>query len=399
MLAPLIAQQQGTSSAFFSITLDGLDVAARPGSGYGVDPESLHITEADYGQASSASFAIMDSQAVVSVFPGQFVRIHDLGLDMPVFVGWVDNYDVQELSLGRQINVDCVGIETALDWLYGPAWAGDVNADVLGCIQALIANAYGVGVGLRSAGSASNASTMALPIAASVSGAIGAIAVAAGPLRQQISSLAEQLMVILYATFGLQMTIVFGMTVDYWHNIRIFRADGVSQNRSDYAGITITTAAAPYPQHSDYQVGSAVARSVVVTNSGASPTVVSDGSGIPGPTATYDGSYATLAARVAAGQAYLASQLPSYSGQTTIEIDRANVSTQGMGTINAQRRAGSLVTFTVPQVGASGVVSQISSIEKSFADSGMETWTLHFGGSERQSAAVLLRKMTAGKTV
>jgi len=394
MLAPLIAQQQGTSSAFFSITLDGLDVAARPGSGYGVDPDSLQIVEADYGQASSASFAIMDSQSAVSVFPGQYVRIHDFGLDMPVFVGWVDNYDVQELSLGRQINVNCVGIEAALDWLYGPAWAGDANADVLACFQALVANAYGVGVGLRSAGTTGGASTMASPIAAGEVGAVGAITVAAGPLRQQITSAAEQAMLIAGVP-----TNTFGMTVDYWHNVRIFLTWGTTQYRTDYAGVTITTAAAPYPQASDYQVGSAAARSVVVTNSGASPTAVSDGSGIPGPTATYDGAYPTLVARVAAGQGYLASQLPSYSGQTTIEIDRANVSTQGMGTINAQRRAGSFVTFTVPQVGASGVVSPISSIEKSFADSGMETWTLHFGGSERQSAAVLLRKMTAGKTV
>ena len=389
--AAAIAAQQGIGlpARLYSLRIEGLDVIAQPALSYGVAPESIIVVEAAAGDVSSMSFVIDDSTSQISVSPGQYVRFDDLGFDMPLFVGWVETYGVNDWGEGRQITVQCVGLETLLDWLYVPAFtipAGTASTDVW---QRLLAAAYGVGFPLN--GSWNAFSTVAQPIGDSAAVTCPSpVAIPAGSLRQ-----AGEAWLAAMAGFGNGYASLVRVSIDFWGGYRVWNHAVGTASPADYATIAVSTAADPRPSMTSYQVGNAQARQAAITQ-GANITLANDGSGIPGPFLAASNQNATTNdGRVVLGRALLAAQGPSYTGNTTIVQSRARLATTGVGSSAAQRRPGSVMTLTELNVGAN-LATIAQRITKTFVDSGEETWVIDFGGALRQYGTALIRKMTPG---
>jgi hypothetical protein len=64
------------------------------------------------------AFVIEDTGLVITVRDGAQVRFHNFTLDKPIFKGWVDHSEVVNMpgNRGRLIIVECVGVESLLDW-------------------------------------------------------------------------------------------------------------------------------------------------------------------------------------------------------------------------------------------------------------------------------------------
>lgn len=391
--------QAGLTPGLYSLTLDGLNIIDNPANSYGVDPSTVTIVEAGPGDVSSMTFVIDDTLSSVTVSPGQGVLMWDLGLDVPLFCGFVESYSIRDFGLGRSITVQCVGIEAVLDWLYVPSLTFPVGWNSVEGWQYILSMAYSIGVPLNAA-RVNSFSTVDHPVgdAAAVS-APSAFTLAGGSLRQVLEAYRDAFAATAPAAASFFANIQF--TVDYWSGLRVFQASFLSSgltvtSMTDHATVTVTTAADPRPSDTEHRVGSAAARQAIVTQ-GANVTRVLDGSGIPGPFVSQSSADATTEdGRVLLGTAMLNGQGPAYNGQTTLSMTRAALATAGPGTATAQRRPGSQFVFTEPNVGVSGLKTFIQSIRKSFADSGEETWVITYGGPLRQSGAALIRKLTAG---
>lgn len=375
----------------YGLWIDGLDVIARPAASYGVDPRSVTVVEAGPGDVSSMTFTLRDTTSQVTVAPGQVVQFMDFGFNVPLFVGYVESYAVSVLGVGREIDVTCVGIESALDWMYVPALTIAAGVDILTAFQSICGQAYGCGIPIRWAGANAGGSSIDTPMFTGASGGLaGSVAISAGTLRQALDQYGKAWATEFGADTGDFLTWL--TTIDVWFGLRLYQdITGVA----DMLTITVTTASDPRPEGTEYRVGSAAARQAIASGSG-SVTQVSDGSGIPGPFLTTDASNATtVQRRQALGLGAMAAQSDDYSGTTSITMTRTLLASKGVGSSSGQRRAGAQFVLTEAAVGASALTTRAHRITKTYKPSREETWVIEYGSALRQRGSSLLKRLTA----
>jgi hypothetical protein len=405
MLAPAVAWQTisaGLAPRTKMLTVAGVDVgSAVGGNSYGTDPRSISVTEAAAGSISSMKFTITDPTGAIAVNKMDPVVFWDITRDMPIFRGWVQDAPATRFGLGRSIEVTAIGIEAVLDWAYVPTFTIPSATDTAGALQMIAAAAVGYnGVALNVA-MINDLSTVAHPIEGITTGVSiaslggGAFVVPSGTLRQALRAYLEWYRGLAdVSTWAL----AFWVTVDFWGGLRVWSYDpnhGGTGGSGDVFGFpTITTAGPIRPSGTEYSgAGGDTPRTAVVVGAAGAVTVVSDGTGLPGPTVTKTDTNATTAAqRAGLGAAMLAAQATSVRGSTTVE------GTLTMGTFAGQNRPGSPVTILDAQAGVSpSLDTWMGSITKTFAPSGEETWRIDFGNKQARTATGLLRRLAQGE--
>jgi hypothetical protein len=383
-----------------TLTVGGLTLIGGPASpAYGVAIETIRLIEQGPGQTSSLSFTITDPTGVVTLTAGADVRFRDFtNADLPLFTGFVSSWSSTHEGVGRSIDVECIGIEAMLDWLYVPvvvSWPATPSAAVfMAALQSAIGQALGIGVPLNAAGDSafgggSGNSSLATPIGTNGWALPSAGSAGPGSLRSvltQIMDAARATGATIGTTQGLQLT------VDFYGGIRIWELDQNSQGALDYGPFVVSTASAPRPDTAQHRVipGEAVRQVYVTGGSAAGSGVVSDGTGIAGPTAQISvPSSLTADDVVTYGRSYLLRNGGTTQG-TVIAAEAASVNVGNI--VTSQRRAGSQLTLTDAQAGVTGFQTQMSSIEKVFYPGTGERWTITYG--LRRSGAQYIRQLT-----
>ena len=129
------------------LTVGGRDVLADPSKRYSVPLESIEVNEAGPGDVSSMSFVIEDYGLTVNVADGNEVRFHNIRTGQPMFLGWVQAWNVTPDfgDQGRTIAVQAVGIEAVLDWAIIPSALTVLTGTSLGAaFQTVLSAAIGL---------------------------------------------------------------------------------------------------------------------------------------------------------------------------------------------------------------------------------------------------------------
>lgn len=419
-LAPVLAAALTDHSARkFGLYIDGLDVSKAPGTAgnsYGVDPASITVREAGAGQVSDMTFTITDPQAVVAVADGQMVRFHDFTRDMPVFLGWIEDWSARALGGGRAIDVKCVGIETILDWAYVPtaitvsaAAAGASGVEGYhGAMCAVVANAVGLDYPANtrwiSTGGAGGSNTREYPFRGIVTGfSATTFTVGPGSLRQCLMQLFDlinnETADVLGAAYD--ATTRWFLTVDFYGGIRatyqtIDPVNGMTDVKPvDYGAVTLDTSTPPRPSGTRYGVTGTAVGGVYVKGAGAGARYVKRSGGIGRVATTGTTSVTTSDGARAVADSYFARNGSVRNGSAAAE------GTVTMGTDAAQVRVGARITVVDPQVGLAspGFNGVIVGIEKTWSSSGEETWAFQFGGQDPAIASSYLRALTRDERV
>jgi hypothetical protein len=405
VLAPIVSWQ--TTSAGLAprtkmLTVAGVDVgSAIGGNSYGVDPESITVTEAAAGSVSSMSFTITDPAGAIAVNKMDPVVFWDITRDMPIFRGWVQDAPAARLGIGRTISVTAIGVEAVLDWAYVPTFTIPSATDNVGALQMIAAAAVGYnGVALNVA-MINDVSTVAHPIEGATTGVSiaslggGAFVVPSGTLRQALRAYLEWYRGL--ADIGTWAQ-AFWVTIDFWLGLRVWSynpSNGTEGGSGDVFGSpTITTAGPIRPSDTEYSAaGGDVPRTAVVIGAAGAVTTVSDGTGLPGPTVVRTDTNATTPQmRAGIGAAMLASQASSVRGSTTVEGGLT------LGTFAAQIRPGSPVDVLDAQAGVSPTLhTWLGSITKTYMPSGEERWRVDFGNKQARTVTGLLRRLAQGE--
>jgi len=394
-LAPVVAAALalGLPTRTKGLYIDGLDVLGRGGvTPYGVDIKSIKLTEQGPGQVSSLSFEIDDPTIAVALGLMRFVVLTDITRDVTLFSGFVRSYAAYPLGIGRLIEVECVGLESLLDWLIVPAVTIASGADIYEAVAAVTGLATGVGFPLRVAASSPTPgfpTTLSGPLAiGSLPTPIGyAVAFNGGSLRQAMAAIMDAYMTVWPPASGI---VGYEVTVDMYGNLRVWLvASPYDMSSTDYGPLTISVAASRAPANLEHRtdMGAATRGVYVIGGNAAGSGLVSDGTGIPGPVALIrDASSLTGASRIAIAGGYLASHGATLGGSVACE-DNVNV-----GSASSQIRPGSPVTITDVQTGLAAYLTMVAKIDKTFYPSGTEEWVIGYGSTE--SGSELLRRLT-----
>lgn len=390
-----------------SLTIDGLDVigGTARGNRYGVPLSSIQLREEGSGRVSNLSFTIDDPLAEITVGPGQRVVFYDHAQDLPIFRGFVESWEASPWAIGRTIDVSCVGIECLLDWLYVPAVTIPAGVGTDAGWQLLVGMAVGPTHNLRAFYDATfGLSTQATPIGDGATGAVVSQSLAwkGGSLRQACQAWADLIAAVQEAGGASLGPGEWIITVDMFEGLKIYRRSGAPSFNTTNLDESIptatlrTTGAVARPSATRYGVNAGgTPRQVYVKGTGAGSGVVSDGSGVPGPTAvTQPASSTTATDRVAYGNSYLAAS-GGVAVSGTVGWDAGSINGQGAGT-GARLGANSLLDLTDPNVGLPGVGANlfwIRTIDKTYTAS-EEHWTLTFGGIAPPRLGAYIRALT-----
>jgi hypothetical protein len=308
----------------------------------------------------------------------------------------VQSWNVQPTAIARYINVECIGVEVALDWLIVPSLTIPSGTNIAAAMQSIVANTTGIGIALR-VGSSGFSSTLENPVSGHLlptttvvtsedvvlagetvrqaCAAVFAVAITQGGVSPR------DLVSAYDATVGLMVT------VDFWGGLRVSIG-----NPADYVTLQVddgvlaaNEVAASSIDHETNNAG--ITRAVYVKGGNAAGTgLVSDGTGIPGP-AQYvdDSSILTAAARDALAYAMLNQTAEGTRGSLTVE--NYNQATN--------IRAGSQVAITNTAIGLAAVGFRIMSIRKAFIKTGSgirQNWDVAYGGL-RPSSTRFLRNL------
>lgn len=394
-LAAVIATQlHGPAGAIYGLWIDNLNV--RPF----VPIDSVTITEAGPGGVSSMSFVIEDPTGVIPIpTAGAVIRLQEFTFDTPAFLGYVSDYNVQVMGIGRTITVEAVGVEIVLDWTAVPITylartpitppypavdgvngATDLNPGRLSENIWYLANVIGPisDIRLNLFAPLNNGTTpvdgdASLPVGTLFkSGLFPEIAslghpVGPGSLRQ---ALEDAIKASFYGSFGSTNVPDAVLTVDFYRRLRVFFRDAAPD---DYTNLTVSTAGPIRAENIQYEVHPGdVVRTVYVNGGNAAGSgYVTDGSGIFGRQAVIDSPTSTTAGRRdQIGAQYLASQATLVRG-TFMLTDW----TPTAATIHPA----STVTITDLQVGLTAQTYPIAEITKGFTGT-RQNWTISFGG-------------------
>ncbi|HEV8282348.1 MAG TPA: hypothetical protein VGQ02_10835 [Candidatus Limnocylindrales bacterium] len=383
----LVAAIQGSVTAPpFSLWLNGLDVLRAPGALYGVPIDTIELVEKGPGGVSSLKFVIRDQLKDITIHEGDGILYQDNGNGRPLFKGWVQTWSPRPEALGRTIAVKCVGQEIVLDWLVVPSLTIPAGTPVDQAVQTAAAAAAGIGFPLRTFGGASLNGTQAAPVGVLKAGfppnTRYAITVSNEPLRAVIGKIIAAGPDTTVTGFGFTIGGYGTVTVDFYDGLRFYLATAAP---SDYDTLTVADTVAGVLVAADlahtFDAGSRVRQVSIVGGNAAGTGVVSDGSGIPGPTAAItDAAILTSDDRDAIGGAYLADKSLTGRGSLTLEAN----------TIATNIRAGSPLDLTDAETGATGVYP-IGSITKRFYGGTRQDWTITYGGLPASFAAAVRR--------
>jgi hypothetical protein len=390
-LAPAVAAAlTDHSSRAYGLYIDGLDVIKQPGGGYGVAIETMSVDEVGPGGTSSMSFIIDDPAKAIQITDGMAVRLADLAHDVPLFLGWIQNWSLSPDfgGQGRRIQVTAVGVEALLDWCvlsYDVLVTGSTAYTLtVDAVQRLVAAAVVTGP-LRVL-SDYNVSSQAFPSGPPYS--LAAVLVsdhlipAGTTLREAIRICLDDACAFLAGT-GL----TGGCTVDFYGGLRTFMLNDPGRLPSDYTMLAIsdTVGGAITAAGLEHTIDAgAITRGVyVIGGNAAGSGLVSDGTGKIGPVAVIsDNTILTSAARDAAGGAYLAGFGASVRGR----FDLADF------TPATTIHAGTIVTLVDSQAGLGTDVRVIGEIVKTFTGL-RQSWTVNYGGLS-PSAMRSVRRLT-----
>lgn len=396
--AVIATQLTDRSARPFTLTVGGVDVLGLNGSSYRTQLESIELNEAGWNGVSSLSFSVWDPQRAFTPTDMAEVEFWDATEDQPLFVGFVQEWTLSTRSIGRTIDIQCVGIEAILDWMVIPeAHAFFPGEEVFTLTQALAGKSTGVGVQLRTMTAATpstNApSSQAFPVGGCGDGTESGITIMEGTIAEG-TSLREAINAVAAVNRPLLATldiIPARVTVDFYHGLRLSHIAP-----SDYDTLAVTDAIPGLPEPAATQLeytrdALGVVHSVYVQGGNAAGSgLFSDGSGIPGPSASVSapGSTTTIE-RDAVGLSYLRSFAVALRGTVDIGPWRPT---------GSNYRAGSECTVTNAAIGISGESGEIGSVAKRFVKQAAgiaQVWTVAFG-AQRASAVRQLRRLTRG---
>jgi hypothetical protein len=184
MLGAVLGATNSHVARSYLLTVGGRDVIADPSKRYGVPLDSIDLVEAGSDSVSSMSFVIEDPTVIVGISDGDEVRFHSFLTGAPLFLGYVQGYEVQPAfgEQGRMISVKAIGIEAVLDWAIFPAAITIPTGTTLAAaFQIVLSRAVGLGQlrwGLNTTPFAR--SSEALPLAASTPALTSDVAITAG---------------------------------------------------------------------------------------------------------------------------------------------------------------------------------------------------------------------------
>lgn len=372
-LGAVLAAALNTAEARrFGLYIDGVDVILQPGTTtnrYGTLLDSVSITEAAPGGVSSMSFTIDDPSGTVSLYEGARVRFVNLALDVTEFHGFVQTAMQQPNGIGRQILVDCIGIESVLDWMIVPTLTVNSATTLPDAVQQICSTAYGVGVVLGWA----QGTDLDHTVQVSSSITVGRDLTFSGQtLRQALADVGSPALENYGPQYAFSSSITFDGNVLFVGPAITSQTYGVQPVTS----VAVSTSGPIYPtrqEHSPLQ-GDAVRNVYVIGGTANGTGFVSDGSGIPGPTAVItDNTILTLGARIAAGYAVMGESSPGQSGYVSLSA-YSQTSTR-----NLAIRAWSELTLTDPALGLSSVLSKMQTITKQYNGGTTEEWSIDYG--------------------
>lgn len=408
-LGPVVAAALTTPAAkLWSLTIGGLEVSRQAGgaagTSYGVEIETVVVTEAACDRISGLAFTLDDPAGVLTFDERAEVRLHDCVRDVPLFLGFLDQIGTVQDGLARRLKISAIGVEAVLDWMILPsALIGDLFTvlTLTQAVQSLVAQTTG-GFPLRAFSDPSGgaSSTQATPIA-NVSGAIpfpdgtNPADCSGMTLRQAIAYAVQ-----LYG--GPQGKP--GCTVDFYGGLRLFAQTAIGtppavvwiNSAPDAQSIGISPIGPYYGGKTDMGAtySEIVHRVLIRGGNAAGSGLVTDGAATIGPTPIFsDSTIKTAAARDALGRTIILGRGANLYGSTTIE----SIIVKDAG----EHRAYGAITISDPELGFTGATFAtlpILSIRKSFASSGMETWEVEFG-SQVGAGSHLLRRLTASQVL
>lgn len=385
--AVLAAALTDHSSRAFGLYVSGVDMIRQPGvqgNGYGVPIGTVTVDERAPGQVSSMSFVISDPLNVTSVLEGADVRFVNLTKDVIEFAGWVDTASIAPVATGRQITVQCVGIESVLDWMLVPSLTIPALTLLPDAAQMIASAAVAIGVPLQWAQGSSYDATIQVSSGIPI---LRALTITNQTLRQALDSLSAAALDNYPGGFSIFSTVTFYGGLWY---------DGPTSGIAPYpfsplTQRTVSTAGPVYPAnptHSPLQ-GDSVRNVYVVGGNAAGTGLFTDGSGVPGRTALVsDSAILTASAAASAASAAMGESGAGVTGSFNLEAF-----SQVAGRDNALRVTTQYI-LTNPQLGLSSTTVRAQVISKTFNDSGTEEWTVAYGNRPRSGAA-LIRALTS----
>lgn len=377
------------ATTLYTVTVGGIDFNA---GGLATSPmldiESVEVEEQGPGGVSSFQCTLFDPTAMITEPDNGYVEFWDDTNGWPLFAGFVQSWESTTHAVGRYISIDCIGIETLLDWAVLPRdfVLQDTAYDTLtigDIVQVLAANVTGLGVSLNTAKATSGPGDADHPIGRMQSGEVGplvgqsSIVLAGGTtLREALRTISEW--PIQFADpRNFLATIDFRRGLRAWYQFSDLFSAGLDfpPYPDDYpiliineAGFDQRTTILEYVKDR----ASEYAGVVVTGSSAAIQTVISSGSGRAGPMGTLnDSSITTIAEAVEAGKAWLATKVEGTRGSVSIDSWLPD----------AEYRAGGHVIVVNTQAGVDDEFI-ISSIKKRFvkAQGGVrETWLVSYG--------------------
>lgn len=377
-----------------ALYLDGTDVLLAPGSGgnrVGVPIDTCEVIEQGPGGVSSMRFDIEDPEGLVMLQEGQEIRFHDIVNDRPIFLGWLQSWDERPFGLGRVWIVTAVGVEAVLDWIIVTSYTIPGSQSSSRTIWGLLAAATSVGVPLRVVAKAGGAVNDADGDADAGVGTLfpggSAINQPGTPLTVAGVTLREAIRQALDAAIDSDLTPITPadgvFTVDFYGQLRLWRR---TSTPADYDTLTVTDTGASsiVAENISHTVDpGGIVRGVYIVGGAAAGTgVVMDGTGIPGPIATFsDANVLDADGLFVAGTNYLQAHGAITRGSFDL-FDRD---------ITDNIRAGSLLVLDDDMLDLHGTY-QIGQMQRRFTGKRTD-WSFTYGGLP-PSATTLMRRLT-----
>lgn len=392
----IILQASGAVShatTLYSLTVGGVDFNA---SGLATTPmldiETVEVEEQGPGGVSSLSGRIFDPTASITEPEDGYVEFWDDTNGWPLFAGFIQSWDASTTGVGRWVSIDCIGIETLLDWAILPrdlvlASTTYDPQKISQAVQVIAASVTGLSVPLNTATATSGGSTQDKPIGvlgrgtgSSITPLVGQsnVVIEAGTsFREALRTLSEG------PYYPLLEPQNFAATIDFRRGLRAwslfsdrFILSPYPPYPTDYPVLDIDEAVGTgqrattinlvkdrASEYSGVQVNGATA---------AASVFVSAGTGRPGPVGVISDTSITTADEARdAGLAWLETKIEATRGSTMID-----------GWLpDAEYRAGGHITITNTQAGVSDEYI-ISAIRKTFIKTRggvREVWTITYG--------------------
>lgn len=398
--AVLAAALTDHSTHPWGLFIDGLDVIRQPGStgnAYGTPVQDVHVKELGPWGVSSLDVDVDDPLASLSFSDNAAVEFWDLSGSRLIFRGRLDSIGVSPgFGIGRTWNLSAIGLESLLDEAIVPP-ATVVSGTKLPTAIATLANLYApwIKAPFLDAGTLpyTGAGSFDYPIGTLHAAGVGADTLVngtwtwtGGTLREAITSLAAQSVLLLAGTGIIQYGVPILVTLDFFYGLRVWQ-DLPTVQPDDYTTLTVTDtyAGTTTAEGLDYQrePGDVIRGAYVVGAASALFGPYSDGSGKRGKTILItDTNVTTEDQALTRAAGVLALQAPAVKGSFGLSD----------WTPAATLHAGSILSITDSNTSATGTY-RVFAIDRTFNPSGRENWTVSFGGLP-PSVAALTRRLT-----